>query len=82
MVGAAVPNSKPWTAFPGMQAEENCAVVRRVALQLRDRNRSLAAENTLLRGRVADMERVALMHFPGGGHMPAFSQLRCVETSY
>ena len=60
-----------------MQSEENCAVVRRIALQLRERARYLASENASLRSRVAEMERVATFFT-----VPAFSQIRCIETSY
>ena len=35
-----------------LQAEDKCALVRRVALQLQERSRALAAENASLRSQV------------------------------
>ena len=66
-----------------LQAEDNCAMVRKVALKLQERSRSLAADNLVLRNRVADLERLVMMDFSGGGQsacMAAFTQLRCAET--
>ena len=73
----------PWNnnwdpCYSDLQAEDNCSVVRRVALQLRERTQYLTSENATLRSRVADLERVSMVQFAG----PAFSQIRCVETSY